>query len=129
VRNEGPGNLENPRVSPKRAFRQFWKLTVITWRKIGSDLTNLIFRKVKIVYQPLGGRRNESLLCNCGCDDTIGVKKGLIVVANPFCKWLPSLRLRADRLRSSQALGVLLEALDAEKLFADRFFAGPRWNR
>ena len=126
MRNKGPGYFEDPRISLERAFRQFWKLAVITWRKIGSNLTNLIFREMKIVDQPFGRRRYRALILNCGCDDTIGVKQGLIVVANPLRKRSPSLRLRADGLRRSQALGVLLKALDAEKLFADCLLVGPR---
>jgi hypothetical protein len=58
-----------------------------------------------------------------------GVKKGLIVVANPFRKRPPSLRPRADGLSRSQALGVLLKALGAEKLFADCLLVSPRRNR
>ncbi len=102
---------------------------VITWREVGSDLSNLIFREMKIVDQPFGRRGNGSFIRNCGCDDTIGAKKGRIVVANPSRKGPPSLRPRADGLSRSQALGVLFKALDAEKLFADRFLVSPRRNR
>jgi hypothetical protein len=59
----------------------------------------------------------------------MGIKKGLIVVANPCCKRPPSLRPRTDGLRSGQALRVLLQALDAEKLLADGFLVGPRRSR
>ncbi len=84
MRNEGPSYFENPRISLEWAFRQFGKLTVITWRKIGSDFTNLIFREMEIIDQPFGRRCYRALVLNCGCDDTIGVKQGLIVVENPL---------------------------------------------
>jgi hypothetical protein len=84
---------------------------------------------MKIVDQPFGRRRYRALIVNCGCNDMISVKKRFIVVANPLRKRAPSLRLRTDGLSPSQALGVLLKALDAEKLFTDGLFVGPRRDR
>jgi hypothetical protein len=129
VRNKGPGYFENPRISLERAFRQFWKLTVIAGREIGSDFSNLIFRKMKIIDQPFRRRGNGSLVRNCVCNDLIGTKQGCIIVANPFRKRSPFLGFRTYGLRPCQALGVLLKALDAEKLFTDCLLAGPRRSR
>src|SRR6202165_3934774 len=84
MRDKGPGYFEDARISLERAFRKFWKLTVITRRKIGSDLTDLIFRDMKIVDQPFGCGGYGALIRNSGCDDTIGWKKGFIIFPHPL---------------------------------------------
>jgi len=93
VRNKRPCYFEDARISLKRAFGQLWKLTVITGRKIGLYLADLIFGDMKIVDQPFGRRGNGALIRYRGCNDTIGFKKRLIVVANPFRKRPPFSRL------------------------------------
>ena len=91
-----PGYFKDARISLERAFDEFRQLTVITGRQIVPDFANLFFRNVKIIDQPFGGGRYETLFFNDGGDDTISLKKRFVVVADPLRKRLPSFRLRTD---------------------------------
>ncbi len=93
MRDKRPGYLKDARISLKRAFHQFRKLPVITRRKVGPDIADLIFREMKVIDQPLGRGRYRMLAGNCRRDDSIGVKQGVIVGANPFGKGPPAFRL------------------------------------
>jgi hypothetical protein len=53
------------------------------------------------------------------------VEQNGAVVGEPAGQWLAPGRLRRDRLRGREAARVLLQAFDAEQLFANGFAAVP----
>jgi hypothetical protein len=94
------------------------------WGKIDADLPDLLLNYVKIIDQPICGRRDSALLTH-RCDGCmIGSTQCPIVV--PKTPLQPSVdrRRRRNALSGCETLGVLLEPLDAEELRTDRAFEG-----
>ncbi len=93
------------------------------------DLANLFFHDVKVVDQPLGRWRDEPFLTDGLGDRAIRLEQHPAVVPEP-CRQRPTgSGPWRDALSSREALGMLLEALDAEELRADRLFGIPRDSR
>jgi hypothetical protein len=55
-------------------------------------------------------------------DSSVGIEERSAIVFQAPIKSPATLWIRRDALRSRQTFGVLLEALDAEKLAANQFF-------
>src|SRR5260370_36589145 len=81
---------------------------------------------MKVVAQPLGCGRNGTLLADCDTDGAIRVEQDPAVFLQPGPQPPSSVRPRRDRLRSSEALSMLFEALDAEQFRADWLFGVRR---
>jgi hypothetical protein len=125
MRDESPGDAEDPRIAGERSVGQLRQLPVIAGRQIVADLADLLLDEVIVVEQPLGGRRDRPALPDRAGDGAIGVEQDRFVLLHPHGERPPAPRARGDRLRRCEALGMLLETLDAEELLADRLFVVP----
>jgi len=77
---------------------------------------------VEIVDQPLGRRGDRALLADRSRDGAVGSEESAAVVDEPRQQAPPAARVVRYALRGREALGVLLESLDAEELSADGLF-------
>jgi hypothetical protein len=128
MRDEGPGHAENPRIPGERPAGELRQLAVVARRQIVADLAYLLLDQVVVVEQPLGGRRNGAPFAHRARDAAIGLKQYRLVFPEAYRERAPGDRSRGDALGRGQAFGMLLEALDAEELLADRLFAIPRYG-
>ena len=126
MRDEGPGQSEHARIALERPVRQLRQLAIEAARKIVADLANLLLDDVKVVDQPLGRRGDGAFLADGLADGAIGGEQHPAVVPQPCRQRTAGSRPRRDALGRREALGMLLEALDAEELAADRLFGIPR---
>ena len=119
MRNKCPSDSKYARVPREWSIGKFWKLPIIPRRQVGTNFTNLLFDKVVIVDQPFGGGSDRAVLVGCPGDPAIRVAQRYRVVTESARQRMPSPRLRGDRLRNGKASCMLLNALNAEKLFAN----------
>ena len=122
VRDEGPGDAEYARIALEWPVGKFRQLTVEAAREVVADFANLFLDYMKVVDQPLGRGRDGAFLADCDGDGAIRFEQDPAVFPQPCRQPSSGGRPRRDRLRSSEALGMLLEALDAEQFRADRLF-------
>ena len=129
VRDERPGQPEDARVSGERPVRELRQQAVEAGRQIVADLANLLVDEVEVVDQPLRGGRDRALFAHRCADRAVRGEQHAAVVAQPSREGTPSRAPTGHALRRRQALGMLLETLDAEELGADRRFAVPLRTR
>jgi len=80
MRNEGPGETEHARIAFQRPVRELGKLAVEAGRKIVLDLADLFVDDVKIVDQPLGRRRDRTVLVGRLRQPAIGIEQNPAIV-------------------------------------------------
>ena len=119
VRDERPGDSQHARVPREVALGQLRQLPVEAGRQVIADLADLLVDDVEIVDQPFGSRRDDPLLANRLREGAIRLQQGARVVPDPRRERTPVPRILGDALGRGQALGVLLEPLDAEQLGPD----------
>jgi hypothetical protein len=81
MRNKGPGEAEHARITLQRPVRELRKLAVIARRKIGLDLADLLVDDVIVVDQPLGCRRDRTIVVGRLRQRAISIEQSLAVVA------------------------------------------------
>jgi hypothetical protein len=122
----GPGQPVDAWVTREVTHGDLWQEAIITARKVVPDLPELFVHDVKVVEDPLRGRRNLTLRHDGFGDVPVPGQEHARVLANSG-EEIPFLgRLFSGAMGRSQALGVLLETLDGEELGADRFFQRGR---
>src|SRR5664280_1386741 len=119
MRNKRPCDAKHARIPGERPVGEFGKLSIIPSRQVGTNFTNLLFDKVVIVDQPFCGGGDRAALVGCPDNPAIRVVQRRRVVTEPARQRMPPPRLRGDRLRDGKASCMLLNALNAEKLFAN----------
>ncbi len=125
VGDEGPGQTEHARIPLQRPARELRKLAVEAGWEIVLDFADLLVDDVNIVDQPLGGGRYRMLLASTLGDRAIGFEQSPAVVSQPCRKRPAGPRLWRNAFCGREALGMLLEALDAEEIRADWLFVRP----
>jgi hypothetical protein len=128
VRDEGPGHAEDARIAGEGPAGELRQLAVVAGRQIVADLADLLVDQVEVVDQPFGRRRHGPALADRGGEGAVRLEQGRLVVLQPCGERPAGDRLRGDGLSLRETLGVLLEALGAEELLADRLFAIPRYR-
>ena len=126
VGHEGPGQAVHARVAGQRPLGQLGQLAVEPGREVVADLAQLLVDDVKVVDQPFRRRRDRALLADGGGDDAVRLAEHATVVLDARQQAPPPARPVRDGLGRRQALGVLLESLDAEELGTDRALARRR---
>ena len=81
---------------------------------------------MKIVQQPLRGRRGGLAAGARALQDGVGLDEPALIVQQPPRDAAASLGTRRDRLSQRERLGVRLEPLDAEQLGANRRAITPK---
>ena len=122
VRHECPGDPEDPGVTLQEPGRELGQLAVEAVRQILADLADLVVHDVEIVDQPLGRRGDRALLADRFREGAVGSEESTAVVDEPRQQAPPAARVVRYALRGREALGVLLESLNAEELSADGLF-------
>lgn len=120
VRHERPGQSEHARIPGERPIRQLGQLAIIAAWEILSDFPNLVLDDVEVVDQPLGRRSDRAVLADGGGDGAVRAEQHPPVVAKARRQCSAPGGPGRHALRGGETLGVLLEALDAEELTADR---------
>ncbi len=116
--DERPGHPEHARVALKRPARELRQHSIETGREILADLADLLFNEVVVIEQPLGGRRDRPTFPRGRRNSPIGGEQHQLVVAQPRAQRPAGCRSARDLLRGGEASRMLLEALNAEELFA-----------
>ncbi len=117
----GPGQPIDSRVSHEVALGDLRQQAVVATREVVADRPELFVHDEEVVEEPLLGRRDLALLPDRLHDVPVGGQKHASVLADPGEEILSSGRLLGTALGGGQAFAVLLQALDAEELGADRF--------
>src|SRR5438128_1208605 len=126
MRNEGPRDAEHPRISSERSVGQLRQLPIVAGRQIVTNFADLLFDKVVIVKQPLGGRRHRVPLAGRASDGAVCFEENRLVVLQPHREGSAGHRPRGRLLGRGKALGMLLQTFDAEKFLVDGIFSLPR---
>ena len=122
----GPGQPVDSRVSREVALGDFRQPAVVAPREVVPDPPDLFLHNVEVVEEPLRGGGDLAFLPHRLGNVAVSGQKHLGVVPDPREK-VPSLEaFGSGALCHRQALSVLLQALDAEDLGADRFFPEVR---
>ncbi len=125
MRDECPRDAEHARISGERAVREFWQLAVVSWGEITPNFANLLFDKMIVVDQPLRGWCDRAALVDGLDDPAICIPQGIRIAGQAACEPMATLQARSYWLRNRKTSRVLLEALDTEKLFANRLAIIP----
>jgi hypothetical protein len=83
MRDEGPGDAEDPWIASQRSVGQLRQLTIVAGRQVVADLANLLFDEVIVVEQPLAGRRDRTALPDRAGDRAIGAEQDRLVLLQP----------------------------------------------
>ena len=116
-------------IAGQRTVAQLGQLAIEARRQVGADLADLLFDEMVVVEQPFRGRRDRPAFAGGLGDAAVGVEQDALVVAQAGDERPARCRRRGNRLVGGQALGMLLEPLDAEQLAADGLFVIPRESR
>ena len=121
VRDDGPGHAVHARIAGERPVHQLRQLAVVAARQIVADLADLLLDDVHVVDEPFRRGRGHALVADAGRDRAVGAEQHAFVLAQTRGE-RTSARAACVRhaLGGGQALGVLLQALDAEELRADQ---------
>ena len=76
--NVGPYKPEYAGMTCKWTSCQLRQLFVKTFRQIGTCLTNVLFDKMIVVYQPFCGRRDGLSVCNSRANLAIGLQQSFV---------------------------------------------------
>jgi hypothetical protein len=98
------------------------QLSVVAAREVVPDPTELFVHDVEVIEDPLRGGRDLVFRHRGVRDVPVAGQKHLRVVANPGEEIASLDGLFGAAMGRRQALGVLLQTLDAEQLGADRLF-------
>ena len=120
VRDERPRQSVDAGIARQGAVGQLGQLAIEPGREIVADLPQLLVDDVEVVDEPFGRRNDRPLLADGVGDHAIRLAQDAAVVLDARQQAAVLGSPRDDGLRGRQALGVLLEALDAEELGADR---------
>src|SRR5216117_600913 len=120
MRDERPSDSIDARIAGKRSLDQLGQLPIEPRRQVVPDLAQLLVHDVKVVDEPFRRRGDRALLTDGVGDHAIRLAEHATVVFDTLQQSPPPARLPQGALGGRQALGVLLEALDAEELGADR---------
>ncbi len=118
----GPCQPVDTGIPREMARLDLRKQAVVAAWEVVPDATQLFVHDVEVVEDPLGGGC-DLLLRHDRCGDVpVAGQKQVRVLADPGEEIPPFPALPGGAMGRGQALGMLLEALDAEDLGADRFF-------
>jgi hypothetical protein len=120
--NERPGHPEDARISLERPVGQFWQLSIVAPRQIALDLVDLLVDHVKIIDQPIGGRRYGALLGNRDGYCLIGRAQYPVIVPKTPRQAPVRQKRRHDALSGGETFAVLLEPLKTEQLGPNGLF-------
>ena len=120
VGDEGPGEAEHPRIARERPLGELRQLTIVAGRQVLADLADLRFDEMVVVEQPFGGRHDAPPGLDLRDAGAVGREQDGGVLAQPPAQRRNPGRPRGHGLRPREALGVLLQTIDAEQLRAGR---------
>ena len=120
MRDVGPRDPENARISFQRAIGELGQLPVESARKVVANLANLLFDDMKVIDQPLRGGRDRAFLADCARDAAIRREQYSRVIAHARRHRPSATGVGRDALRNRQRLAMLFQALDAEQFRTDR---------
>ena len=120
VSDQRKGKGINTRIVLEWTIGEFRQLVVVTLRQILANLAHLLFDYMKIVDQPFGGRRDDVLFANRFGEGFISGDQLASVFFQARKQQAHALRSFSDFVLGSQRRGILLQPLDAVKLFTDR---------
>ena len=120
MRDVGPRDPEDARIPFQRAIGKLGQLPIETSRQVIANFANLLFDDMKVIDQPLGGRRDRAFLADCACDAAIRREQYSSVVAHARRHRPSAAGVGRDALRNRQRLAMLFQALDAEQFRTDR---------
>jgi hypothetical protein len=118
--NVCPRQPIDARVSLKVALGYLGQQAVVASREMVPNVPDLFVDDMEVVEEPLRGRRDLLLLLHRLGNVPVCGQKGLRIVVDPGEEIPTSGGLLSRALGRGQALGVLLQALHAEDLGADR---------
>ena len=107
-------------------IRELRELTVIAGRQVRVDLMDLLFHEMIIVDEPFRRGRDGATVIDRLYGGTIRAEQNGSIVGEPPRQKSPLARSRRHDLRDRKTAGMVLEALNAEKFFANGFLAIPR---
>src|SRR5712672_966340 len=119
MRDVGPGDSEDARITFKRAVGELGQLAVILARKVVANFANLLLDNMKVIDQPFGGGGYRTLFTNRGRGAAIDFEQDSGVGADPRRYRASRAGAVGDALRNRQRLAMQLETLDTEQLRAD----------
>ena len=119
VRHERPRQSEDARIAGKVPIGQLRQLAVEPGGEMVADVPQLLVDDVEVVDQPLRGRRDRPFLADLLGEHAVRLEQHPSVVAHARRQGVALTRVGGDVLGGRQALGVLLEAFDAEQLRPD----------
>src|ERR1700736_6354688 len=122
VRHEGPSHSEHTRIALQVTRGKLGQFSIVAGRQVVTDLAELFIDDVEVIDQPFGCWRNYMLLLNRSGNDPVAVQEHTAVLQDAGKERPARTRFAGDDLRSRETFSVLLEALDAEELGADRLF-------
>ncbi len=120
VRDVGPGQPVDPRVSREVALGDLGQQAVIALREVVANVPDLFVDDVEVVEQPLRGRRDRLSLPHRLGDVPVSSQENPRVVIDPGEEIQSFRGLLSRALGRGQALGVLLQPLHTEDLGTDR---------
>jgi len=129
VCDEDPCQAINPRVALQRSTRQLRQLAIEAGRQIVFNLADLLRDHGIVIDEPLGCRGDWLILARGLGDGTVRLEQHPAVVSQPRRERPAPLGSGRHRLCCGEAFGMLLQALDAEELRADRLFQPPGSKR
>ena len=83
MRDQRPGNAENPRIALERAIGELGQPAVETVRQVGLDLAQLFIDDMEVIEQPTRRRADRLARRAGGGNRLIGSGKNLAVVVKP----------------------------------------------
>ena len=126
VRDEGPGQPVDARISLQLSRGQLGQLPIEARRKVLLDLADLLFDDVEVVEQPLGGRRDRARLAARLRDREVRSDEGPRVLAQPRQQMPPPPLAGIAGLFGRERPRELLELLGGEELCPEGLWA--RWH-
>ena len=124
VGDERPGQPVDAGGPREGTVGQLRQLAIEAGRQVVTDLAKLLVDDVEVVGEPLGGGHDRTLLADRPGHHAIGLAQHAAVVLDARQQRAARPRSGGHGLRGRQALGVLLEAFDAEQLGPDGLLRG-----
>ena len=131
VRDERPGDAEDTRKTFEVTGRELRQFAVKAGRKIVTNFAQLFLNDIKIIDEPFGRGGDGLFVLNGARRGPIVLEKDAAILQHAWNQRPPFLGGGDHELRGRQTFRVLLQALDAEKLGANRLLwlgkNGRRW--